>query len=84
MKFKQGYYAIVTGLLFCLFVTGCTSYYQVHDVSTDKTYYTTDIKHKASGAVVFKDHQSGANVVLQESETKKISKERFKENTSMP
>jgi len=72
---------LIVGVI-CL--AGCTSYYQVHDVSTDKTYYTTDLKYKGSGAVTFKDSQSGANVVLQESEVKNISKERFEEKTKMP
>lgn len=69
---------IMTGLLVSLFILGCTSYYQVKDVGSDKTYYTTKVKYKGSGAVEFTDSHSKANVVLQSSEVHKISKERFK------
>jgi hypothetical protein len=65
-------------MLLTAFLAGC-SYYQVTDVGTGKIYCTTGIDHTKSGAVKFKDCRSEAEVVLQASEVKKISKERFEE-----
>src|SRR4051812_25201701 len=58
-------------------VTGCTSYYRVHDPSTGKDYYTTDVKQERGGAASLKDSRTGRQVTVQNSETEKISEEEF-------
>ena len=58
---------------------GCfSSYYEVKDPSTDKTYYTTKIKENRDGSVSFTDANTGSNVTIQNSETMKIKKDAFK------
>jgi len=56
---------------------GCTSYYRVHDPSTGKDYYTTDVKQERGGAATLKDSRTGRQVTVQNSETEKISEEEF-------
>ncbi|MHC4648046.1 MAG: hypothetical protein ACYTBJ_21510 [Planctomycetota bacterium] len=68
--------AIVVSLLL-LIVAGCTSYYKVTDPSTDKVYYTNEVKYKGSGAVELKDAKTGAKVVLPTSEVQQIEEEEF-------
>jgi len=79
MKLK-GMVLIVT-ILLVLGITGCGSYYQVRDPASGSLYYTTDIEKKREGAITFKDAKSGADVILQNSEVKEISKDEFKEST---
>ena len=67
--------------VFCLLLAGCTSYYQVKDVDTGATYYTKSLNYRSGGAVRFRDSRTDAEVVLQESEVKKISRERYEEMT---
>ena len=64
-------------LAFCLILCGCTTYYRVTDLTTDNSYYTTQINKKGSGAVHFKDSRSGSKVTLQSSKITKITKEEF-------
>src|SRR4051794_9967164 len=52
---------------------GCTSYYRVHDPSTGKDYYTTDVEQERGGAATLKDGRTGRQVTVQNSETEKIS-----------
>jgi hypothetical protein len=56
---------------------GCTSYYRVHDPTTGKDYYTTDVKQERGGAATLKDSRTGNQVTVQNSETEKISEEEF-------
>ena len=82
MQFKKSYSMnALYSLIFCgcVILGGCMSYYEVQDVGSGKTYYTTKVKYNRSGAVEFKDSHTESKVVLQASEVKKISKERFKE-----
>jgi hypothetical protein len=79
MKLK-GMVLIVT-IFLVLGIAGCGSYYQVRDPASDSLYYTTDIEKKREGAITFKDAKSGADVTLQNSEVKEISKDEFKEST---
>lgn len=61
-------------------ITGCTKYYQVSDPTGNKMYYTDDFdggKHENSGAVRFIDGKTGAEVTLQSSEVKEITKEQY-------
>ena len=57
-------------------LSGCTSYYKVHDPSTGKDYYTTNVERK-SGTTVLKDGRTGAKVSVQNSEVTKITKEQY-------
>ena len=68
-------------LILCLlvFVAGCTQYYQVTNPETGHDYYTNNVDHKGSGAVKITDEKTGATVVLQSSEVRKISETEFKQ-----
>lgn len=71
---------MLTGaLLAFVCVCGCTSYYRVTDPSTDKTYYTKDVKNAGGGAVKIIDESNGNTVTLQNSEVKKIEKQEFQQ-----
>jgi hypothetical protein len=69
--------AIMMGLL----ATACTTYYEVSDPGSGKTYYTTDIDRNRDGSVEFKDAVSGSLVTIQSSEIKEVNKETYKANT---
>jgi hypothetical protein len=58
-------------------VGGCTNYYKVHDPTTGRDYYTTELTHQNSGAATLKDARTGNRVNLQNSEVSKVSKEQF-------
>lgn len=71
---------IASGILcgMAILLGGCGGdYYRVNDPAGDKLYYTTDINRTKTGAITFKDKQSGSKVSLQSSEVKQISKEEF-------
>src|SRR5689334_13011059 len=68
--------AVVLGLL-CAAVSGCASYYHVHDPSTGKDYYTHEIKQDRAGATTLKDARTGRQVTVQNSEVEQISEEQF-------
>jgi hypothetical protein len=61
-------------------LAACTTYYEVKDPTTDKIYYTTDIDTK-DGATILTDANTGAEVTIQNSEVREISKDTYKENT---
>jgi hypothetical protein len=61
---------VVTGLL-----NGCQSYFMVQDPAGTKTYYTDHISEEDSGAIRFKDLQTGAKVTLQSSVVKQVSRD---------
>jgi hypothetical protein len=65
-------------VLTSLCVTGCTSYYKVHDPSTGKDYYTTNVDAK-QGATTLTDARTGNKVSVQNSEVSEISKEQFEQ-----
>ncbi len=69
--------AMVIGSICLLYVGGCTSYYKVHDPTTGRDYYTTDLREKSGGAATLKDGRSGNTVNLQNSEVQKITKEQY-------
>ena len=56
---------------------GCTHYYMVSDPAGTKAYYTTDIDTVKGGAIKIKDQKSGAEVTLQSSEVKEISRDEY-------
>jgi hypothetical protein len=64
-------------LLIVLLASGCTSYYRITDQSTRRTYFTTGYDRTDSGAVVFYDEKSRADVTLQSSEIVEISQDEF-------
>ena len=64
-------------LMLCLFAVGCTKYYKVTNLSTEKTYYTTKINKKKSGAINIQDERTGNRITLQSSEVEKITKDQF-------
>ena len=67
-----------------LLVAGCTTYYKVHDPSTGRTYYSTEVKHLDSGATELKDARTGKEVRVQTSEVEKITKEEFETGKAEP
>jgi hypothetical protein len=65
-----------------LFLTACGGgYYKVTDPSTDKVYYTKEIKKEKGGAVKIIDDSTGSMVTLQNSEVMEINKEEYNANT---
>ena len=68
-------------LLACLTAAGgCAKYYQVTDPQTGRTYYSTDVKQRGSGAVTLKDGRSGAEVTVQNSVVREIDKAKYETN----
>ena len=74
--------AVVGLALLC--VGGCTTYYKVTDPTTGRTYYTTELQSKNSGAATLKDARTGNTVNLQNSEVETISKEQFESGKNTP
>jgi hypothetical protein len=72
-------FCLLACLCLPLLVSGCASYYMVTDPVSKKVYYTKDVDDKKSGAVVFKDAQTGHRVTLQNSEVKEIDRKEFKQ-----
>jgi hypothetical protein len=60
-------------------LAACTTYYEVKDPTSDKVYYTTDLDVD-NGVTTLSDANSGAEVTIQNSEVKEISKDTYKEN----
>lgn len=61
-----------------LFVGGCaTDYYKVHDPTTGKDYYTTELKRSENGSATLKDGRTGHTVSVQNSEIAKVTKEQY-------
>ena len=56
---------------------GCTHYYMVSDPAGTKAYYTTEIDTIKGGAIKIRDEKTGADVTLQSSEVREISKKEF-------
>jgi hypothetical protein len=65
-------------LLFAVVLAGgCTSYYQIRDPDSGRTYYTDDMKTLEGGAVRFTDAQTGNEVTIQDSSVEEISEDEF-------
>jgi hypothetical protein len=73
---------LVAGIVL-VFTVGCTSYYRVTDPSTDKVYYTTELKQD-NGATTLKDGRTGDMVTVQNVEVRKISKEDYEVGRMTP
>lgn len=61
-------------------LAACTTYYEVTDPTTSKVYYSTEIDRGRAGSVTLTDTGSGAEVTLQNSEIKEVSKDVYKAN----
>ena len=72
---------IVLGLV-ALLTAGCVTYYKVTDTNTGKVYYTQAVTNKDSGAVVFTDAETKADVTLQSSEVREVSEDTFREGVA--
>ena len=64
-----------------LFLVGCasTTYYEVKDPSTGKSYYTTKYDQK-DGATMLTDDKTRSEVTIQNSEIHKITKDQYMAN----
>jgi hypothetical protein len=60
-----------------LLAGGCTTYYQIQDPDSGYVYYADDMKTLEGGAVKFTDARTGAEVTVQNSDVKVISKDEF-------
>ncbi len=79
--------AFVAGLYICLLFVGCSSapsFYRVTDLQSGRDYYTQEIDHLASGAVVVKDTRTDSVITLQSSQVKKISSDEYKAGLARP
>lgn len=57
---------------------GCgPTYYRVTDPTTDRAYFTTELREKGAGSVQLKEAATGKMVTLQNSEIQIITKEQF-------
>jgi len=66
--------ASIARLLLLAPLAGCAHYYRVQDPIGGKTYYTDSVDKKDSGAISFRDLQTGADMTIQNSGVKEISK----------
>jgi hypothetical protein len=61
-----------------LTLASCASHYMVRDPASGTTYYTRDVDRTGdSGSVKFKDEATGAKVIIQQSEVKKVSEDEY-------
>jgi hypothetical protein len=56
----------------------------VTDLQSGKEYYTQEVDHLASGAVVVKDTRTDSIITLQNSQVKKISSDEYKAGLASP
>jgi ABC-type oligopeptide transport system substrate-binding subunit len=63
-----------TALLSFLALAGCQHYYMIQEPAGGKVYYADHFTNEDSGAVQFKDLQTGAQVTLQSSVVKEVNK----------
>jgi hypothetical protein len=68
-------------LLLLFLMSGCTNYYQITDVSSKRTYYTTDYDRTDSGAIQFEDARTRSNVTIQSSEIREVTRQQFEAET---
>jgi hypothetical protein len=71
--------SIAVALIGLITLVGCagTTYYQVKDPGTGKTYYTTKYDKEKSGAVSLKDDKTKSEVTVQNSEIMEITKDQY-------
>jgi len=75
-------FVVTLALLVLIGISACGGgYYRVKDPTSDKTYYTDDLKEEKGGSIKLKDANTGSTVTLQNSEITKIKKDEFKANT---
>lgn len=68
---------VLAGLVAVASAAGC-SHYKITDPSTDKVYFTKGYKER-SGAVMFTDGKSGADVNIQNAEIVKVSGSEYRD-----
>jgi hypothetical protein len=64
-------------LLILVAIIGCTTHYRVTDPTTEKDYYTTEIKKEGGGSVKFIDEKTNKSITLNSSEIEEISEEEY-------
>ena len=71
--------SIAAALIGLCTLAGCasTTYYQVKDPGTGKTYYTTSYEKDKSGSVSLKDDKTKSEVTVQSSEIMEITKDQY-------
>lgn len=64
-----------------VFSVGCgsTTYYSVTDPSNGKVFYTTEYKSAGGGSIRFIDTKTEAEITLQSSEVRTLSKQTYDE-----
>jgi len=62
-------------------VGGCSSFYEVTNLSTGTTYYTKKVKRLRDGSVEFRDEESRGTVTISESEIREIDRDEFRRAT---
>jgi len=61
-----------------LTVASCASHYMVRDPASGTTYYTRDVDRTGdSGSVKFRDESTGAKVIIQQSEVRRVSEDEY-------
>lgn len=75
--------SVLPVLLITVVLTGCTTYYRVTDPSTGHEYYTTQIKYRQGGTVLH-DDKSGREVLIQNSEVEKVTKDQYQAAIRQP
>jgi hypothetical protein len=76
----------VLGLIVCLMLGGGCGYYRIQEPSGGPEYYTKEmsVRQGWNGAIGFRDYRTGDHVVLQQHQSRKITKEEFEEAVSSP
>lgn len=76
---------VFVGVVGLALLSGCgPTHYKVHDPTTGRDYYTTELQQKKSGAATLKDGRTGSTVNLQNSEIQKITKEQYQTGIHTP
>jgi hypothetical protein len=68
---------IASVMLSGVLATACATYYKVTEPQSGRVYYTQEVNHERGGGASFTDAGSGAQVTIQNSEVKEISKDEF-------
>ena len=88
MTFRLSILGAAVGATACtVLLAGCSSggsYYMVREPGSGTPYYTTGFERAGNYAVQFKDGRTGSDVVLQNSEVTKISKDDYTKGITTP
>ena len=76
---------VIVGVVGLAILSGCgPTYYKVHDPTTGRDYYTSQLDQKKSGAATLRDGRTGSTVNLQNSEIQKVTKEQYQTGIHTP